>query len=92
MGAQMNTQKDDKWVLLSKKKIPKRGTTTKMESLWKCKCISALKNTVKGMQNLKYLNFSIPEFYSYIKVDIEVMERKSGMKFPPNLMSEFKIG
>ena len=41
---------------------------------------------------LKISELSIPEFYSYIKVDIEVMERKSGMKFPPNLMSEFKIG
>ena len=78
-------------MLLSKKKIPKRGTTTKDGELVEMQIHFHFKKECLRNTKFKISELLIPELYSYNKVDVELMERKSGVKFPSKLISKFKI-
>ena len=90
-GCSNGYTKEEKWVLLSKKNIPKRGTTAKDGKLVETQIHFHFKKECLRNTKFRMCELLIPEFYSYNKVDVELMERKSGMKFPPKLISKFKI-
>ena len=70
-GCSNGYTKDEKWVLLSKKKIPKRGTTTKDGELVEMQIHFHFKKECLRNTKFKISELLIPELYSYNKVDGE---------------------